>query len=149
MNQSDKINQLRNILLVMEDKKQKDVVSLNNIKLHLQKRMESLQKLTIYKSEYQKKLGTNSATQVPSLLSNYEQFIRKLDTAIKNEESCIEEYEHRKIEMISLISQQDQKIEAIQIKLNDILKAVQHQMDTLENSALNELYTQQKNREKA
>lgn len=147
MSDMEKLSQLNSILLVMEDNKQKDMSILNDIKLNLQRKMEALQKLIIYKSEYMKANKDKPSQTVPALYANYEQFLRKLEQAITNQQISIESSEHNKIEVIQKIAIIDQKIQAIQIKIDEMTASINNQRETVESMAINELFSQNKQTE--
>lgn len=147
MSDSEKLIQLQSILHVMEENKQKDMSVLNDIKLNLQKKMEALQKLFVYKSQYLKENKDKPSQTIPALYTNYEKFIRKLEQAITNQQISIEASEHNKIEVIQKISIIEQKIQAIQLKIDLIMAGINNQRDTVESNSMNELFMQSKQTE--
>lgn len=138
----NKVRQLESIMKAMEDQKELDVKSLADLKIMQQKRMDSVNKLLMYRKSYEDKLNLT----VPSLHANMSQFMRKLNQAIASESLLIDELEREKIILINKINQQESKISAIRNKKDSLKVELAQHNDAKESFELNELSSQQKSR---
>lgn len=149
MNNRDKIHQMQQIYAVLEVNKNDKYRDLDRLKLMQNKRYEAVNRINAYRHEYLHGDKNKICASVPALLKNFDLFMKKLDDAIVQEMRQIEAIEYEKLEMINKINNLEQKMRAIEIKKESLIKKTEICDETIELASMNELALQSRMRDKS
>jgi len=149
MNNKNKINQLKHVILVLEADKKKQTSQVAKFNLLIARKMESVNRIIAYRAEYEKMNADRICMVVPTLIKNRSGFVKKLEIAIAEEQGTIDKLEQEKQQAMMKVEEINKKIKAIlsmseALQLNERIK-----MENRESAMMDDLTGQSKSRQSA
>ncbi len=143
-----KVEQLKKISLLFEEEMKGEIENLTRLKKMIDTRVEAVNRVILYKNEYQNKGASTSMSSVPALMRNFQEFVKKIDDVIQSETAKIDMQQEEKIVMIDNIQKIEHKIKALEVLIEKLTKNILIQDEERLLAEADELSMQAKIRER-
>jgi flagellar biosynthesis chaperone FliJ len=107
----------------LEKKKLQEVEQCARLTRYRKMKSDALSKIILYRAEYEKDTINPLSKEIPALMTNRREFLRKLEMTIQNEQDIIARLDVEINEYVKKIAALDGKVKAVEIiKSNHMLK---------------------------
>lgn len=124
MNLKQSIQQLERVIAVLMREKRSIQERLSSLDTMINNKLGYIGKIEQYRRDYDHSNGSRLSHTVPSLMINFNNFVKKIDTSIENEKIAVQKIKDQRTFVETKFIAVEQKIKAVEVLLESKARAL-------------------------